>query len=87
MAEIYIKYRRNIWEIHLNQNWGWGTSLVVQWLRLHDPNAGGLGSIPGQGTRSRVLQLRRCMPQLKIPRVTTKIPCATTKTWCSQINK
>ena len=23
---------------------------VVQWLRLHTPNAGGLGSIPGQGT-------------------------------------
>ena len=28
-----------------------GTSLVVQWL-LHAPNAGGLGLIPGQGTRS-----------------------------------
>ena len=27
-------------------------SLVVQWLRLGSPNAGGLGSIPGQGTRS-----------------------------------
>ncbi|TEA36710.1 hypothetical protein DBR06_SOUSAS310123, partial [Sousa chinensis] len=26
-------------------------SLVVQWLRLHAPNAGGPGSIPGQGTR------------------------------------
>ena len=24
-----------------------GTSLVVQCPRLHDPNAGGLGSIPG----------------------------------------
>ena len=32
---------------------GEGTSLVVQWLRLHTPNAGGLGSIPGQGTRSQ----------------------------------
>ena len=32
-----------------------GTSLVVQWLRLHTPNAGGPGSITGQGTRS-------CMP-------------------------
>ncbi|TEA26021.1 hypothetical protein DBR06_SOUSAS3210075, partial [Sousa chinensis] len=31
-----------------------GTSLVVQWLRLHAPIAGGLGSIPGQGTRSRM---------------------------------
>ena len=25
-----------------------GTSLVVQWLRLHIPKAGGLGLIPGQ---------------------------------------
>ena len=39
-----------------------GTSLVVQWLQLHAPNAGGLGSIPGQGTRSRMPQLRVCMP-------------------------
>ena len=49
-----------------------GTSLVVQWLRLHTPNAGGPGSIPGQGTRShmpqlraRMLQLRAHMPQLR----------------------
>ena len=27
-----------------------GTSLVVQWLGLHDLTAKGLGSIPGQGT-------------------------------------
>ena len=32
------------------------TSPAVQWLRLHDPNAGGLASIPGQGTRSPMLQ-------------------------------
>ena len=31
-----------------------GTSLVVQWLRLHVPNAEGPGSIPGQGTRSHM---------------------------------
>ena len=31
-----------------------GTSLVVQWLRLCTPNAGGLGSIPGQGSRSHM---------------------------------
>ena len=43
-----------------------GTSLVVQWLRLHTPNAGDPGSIPGQGTRSH-------MPQLKIPHAATKI--------------
>ena len=35
-----------------------GTSLVVQWLRLHTPNAGDLDLIPGLGTRS-------CMPQLR----------------------
>ena len=35
-----------------------GTSLVVQWLRLCAPNAGGPGSIPNQGTRSHMLQLR-----------------------------
>ena len=28
-----------------------GISPVVQWLRLHASNAGGMGSIPGQGTK------------------------------------
>ncbi|TEA30223.1 hypothetical protein DBR06_SOUSAS17410018, partial [Sousa chinensis] len=40
-------------------------SLVIQWLRLCAPNAGGSGSIPGQGMRSH-------MPQLKTPHGTTK---------------
>ena len=35
-----------------------GTSLVVHWLGLHTPSAGGPGSIPRQRTRS-------CMPHLK----------------------
>ena len=26
--------------------------LVLQWLTVHAPNAGGLGSIPSQGTRA-----------------------------------
>ena len=30
---------------------GTGTSLVVQWLRLHTSNAEGVGSIPGWGTK------------------------------------
>ena len=34
------------------KNYDLGTSLVVQWLRLHIPNAGGPGSIPGQGTKT-----------------------------------
>ena len=33
------------------------TSLVVHWLRLQAPKAGGPGSIPGQGTRSDMPQL------------------------------
>ena len=37
-----------------------GTSLMIQWLRLYSPNAGGLGPLTCQGTRS-------CLPQLKIP--------------------
>ena len=41
-----------------------GTSLVLQWLRLHAPNAGGLGSTPGQGTRSHMLQLRPCADKI-----------------------
>ena len=42
-----------------------GTSLVVQWLRLCTPNAGGLGSIPGQGARSHMQQLRPSEAKLK----------------------
>ena len=41
------------------------TSLVVQWLRLHTPKAGGLGSILGRGTRYHMLQLRVRMLQLR----------------------
>ena len=48
----------------LKQDRFWN-SLVVQWLRLHTLNVGGPGSIPGQGTRYH-------MPQLKILHTTTK---------------
>ena len=37
------------------------TSLTAGWLRLHSPNAGGTGSIPGQGTK--IPQAARCGPQ------------------------
>ena len=48
---------------------------MVQWLKLSTPNAGGPGSIPGQGTRCCVGQQR------------AKIPCGiTTRTQRSQIN-
>ena len=35
-----------------------GISLVVQWLKLCTPNAGGLGLIPAQGNRFHMLQLK-----------------------------
>ena len=56
-----------------------GTSLVVQWLRLHTPNAGGLGSIPGQGTRAH-------MPQLSVPMRQLKVLPASIRTQLGQIN-
>ena len=55
-------------------------SLMVQWLRLHTPNAGGPGVIPGQGTVSDMLQPR-------VPMLQQKILHAVTKTQCSQIKK
>ena len=57
-------------------------SWVAQWLRLYAAKAGGLRSIPGQGARSY-------MPQVKIPRATTKMEISVfhRKTQHSQINK
>ena len=49
-----------------------GTSLVVRWLKLLAPNAGGPGLIPSQGTIYHIPQLRVCMPQLRIPHGATK---------------
>ena len=37
---------------------GWDFPGVPLWLRLRAPDIGDLGLIPGQGTRSHVLQLR-----------------------------
>ena len=39
---------------------------MVQWLSVHAPNAGGLGSVPGQGTRSHTLQQGVLMLHLKM---------------------
>ena len=39
--------------------------MVVQWLRLHIPNTGDPGSVPGQESRFHITQLRGCMPQLR----------------------
>ena len=40
-----------------------GTSLEVQWLRLLASNAGGAGSIPGQGTKILNTMLARSKKQ------------------------
>lgn len=42
-----------------------GTLLEIKWLRLGVPNARGLGLIPGDGTRSQVLQLNIPVFQLR----------------------
>ena len=61
---------RNRWRIRKSSKrnntrvLGVRTSLVVLWLRLQVPNARGPGSIPSQGTRFHILQLRVCMLQL-----------------------
>ena len=66
----YSMYSTAIWSIEMKDitlskilNSYLGTSLVVQWLRLCTSNAGGPGSIPGQGTRSYMLQLRPGAPK------------------------
>ena len=41
-----------------------GPSLVVQWLRLCTPDAGGPGLIPGQGTRFHMPQVRPSIGKL-----------------------
>ena len=46
---------------------------MVQWLRVHASNAGGLGSIPDQGTQ--------------IPHATAKSVHDATKTWHNRIHK
>ena len=54
---------------------------MVQGLRLRAPNAGGPGSIPGQGTRSH---MHAATKSLHAP---TKELRAATKTRHNQINK
>ena len=60
-----------------------GTSLEVQWLRLHTHNAGGPGSIPGRGTRSHIPAATKIL-HTATKHAATKIPRATTKTRSSQ---
>ena len=60
-----------------------GASLSIQWLRLHVPNAGAPGLIPGPGTRFHMLQLKKeilnVATKKKILHATLKIPRAANK--------
>ena len=73
-----VERNHKMWYIHTMRllspwkEWSTGTSTVVQSLRLHFPNAGGPGSIPGWGTGSHTatkdsacLNYRFRMPQWK----------------------
>ena len=46
------------WNPRWNQDYQERDTPDVQWLRLHTPEAGALGSIHGQGTRSHMLRWR-----------------------------
>ena len=72
-------WAKNLTVLHRNIKY-WG-------LRLHNPDAGGSDSIPGQGTRSHMLQPRIHMPQLKMLHAATKMEDPTTKTKSSQKKK
>ena len=57
-----------------------GTSLAVQWERLHAPNAGGPGSIPGRRTRSCMHAATKSLhAATKSSHAATKSSHATTK--------
>ena len=53
---------------------------MVKWLRDQAPNAGAQGSIPGQGTRYTMSQLRVGMPQPKDPAWVKRRPCGPQQT-------
>ena len=40
--------RLKLSQLHITHSW---TSMGVQWLKRHTPNAGGMGSTPGSGTK------------------------------------
>ena len=63
----------------------WGTSLLVQCLRLCTPKAGGSDLNPGQETRSRICNYEPTCCGAHMLKL--KIPCAKTKTQCSKVKK
>ena len=65
-------------------------SLVFQWLEVPAPSAGGLGSIPGWGTRSHTLQLRpsagRQNRRTQVLRVQPSLRCWTAELGAEDVN-
>lgn len=68
-AFVYIYIYHILFSNHKNSSLGPPGGPVA---KNCSPNAGGLGSIPDQGTRSRMPQLRVGMLRLQIPHVTVK---------------
>ena len=65
VTAIYSTGQMSRFKIHIC-----GTFLVVQWLRLHAPNAGGQGLILDQGTKSNMLQLgSKSVKKIKIKKI------------------
>ena len=64
-----ILFIDEIFQIQISdeRNHTYGTSLVVQWLRLCTPKARGLGWIPGQGTRFYMPRSRSWRQQGRSP--------------------
>ena len=60
------------------------TSLEVQWLRLCASDAGGVGLIPGQGTK--ILQAAQCSHKLKIKKQTKQKAVEATVPQCYEID-
>lgn len=75
------KYFQAPYREWMSEEWMNGDFLVANWLRLHPPNARDPSSIPGQGTRSHMLQLKICMLQGNWK------SSAVTIARCEQINK
>ena len=51
LSPSWLQYRFPLLQLLYFRKSFSGTSLVVQWTRLHAPNAVGLGSIPNLGTK------------------------------------
>ena len=62
-VQLYCNVQVIVWDQKINQEWVWGTSLAVQWLRLQASTAGNMGSTPGRGTK--ILHVMWCREREK----------------------